>query len=283
MAKLLLIVIIVALVATCVVWNASLAAERQESWVVYYGSSLPAEDFLSYDLVVFDSRNHPSLRPLQNQDKTLLGYLSIGEAENYRSDFDTIKELGVLLHENKHWPGHYIVDIRDPKWAKYLIEEKIPEILHRRFDGVMLDTLDSPLYLEEEDPVKYKGMREGAIKLIHALRMHYPDMKIMLNRGFQALPDIAKQIDMVLAESTMVDSHTDAKNPTFFAENIYEESLKTLWDAQKTAPGLKVYSLDYWIPEDIGPVKKIYSTQRRNGFIPYVSTPDLQKIFAEPR
>ncbi len=282
MAKILLIGTVAFLGSFCAIWGMVLAQQQPERWSVYYGSQLEPEDFLPYDLIVFDSQHHPQLRPLQNRGKILLGYLSIGEAENYRDDFSTIKQMGVLLEENEHWPGHYVIDVRNPKWAKYLIEEKIPEILHKRFDGVMLDTIDSALALEAKDPVKYKSMREGAIKLIYALRMHYPDMKIMINRGYDILPDIAKQIDMLLAESILVDSHSDKDNPKFFADNIYQEYVNKGKQAQDIAPHLKIYSLDYWPQHDTANIRKIYSIQRQNGFIPYVSTVDLQAIFAEP-
>lgn len=256
---------------------------KPETWVTYYGDALPAETFLDYDLVLFDSVSHPPLRPLQNRNKMLLGYLSIGEAEKYRNDFNEIKKLGVLLQENKNWPGHYFVDIRNPKWAKYLIEKKIPEVLFQRFDGLMLDTLDSPLYLGEEFPQQYPGMKEAAINLLKEIRLQYPGIKLMLNRGFEVMPEAADQIDMLLLESTLTDTDSNPKKPKLVPENIYQELVEEAKAAQKAAPNLKIYALDYWQPEDKEGVRNIYATQRGNGFIPYVATIDLQRVVEEPK
>jgi uncharacterized protein (TIGR01370 family) len=256
--------------------------QSPEKWAVYYGEALPAESFLPYDLVVFDSIKHPPLRPLQNRDKTLLGYLSVGEAETYRQDFDKVQSLGVLLGENKDWPGHYVVDIRNPKWTKYLIEEKIPQILFQRFDGIMLDTIESAVTLEMNNPQKYAGMKAAAVQLLRAIRMHYPDIKIMLNRGFDVLPHLADQIDMVLAESILVNA-ADPQKPVFFPDAVYDELTGVIREAQAVNPKLKVYALDYWLTGEKDTVKTIYERHRANGFIPYVSTVDLQQVVAEPQ
>lgn len=256
---------------------------KPETWAVYYGNALPPEQFLPYDVVVFDGLNHPALRPLQNRDKTLLGYLSIGEAETYRNDFQKIKDMGVLLQENKNWPGHFYVDIRDPRWVKYLVEVKIPDILYQRFDGIMLDTLDSPLYLEEINPSQYAGMKDAAINLLREIRLQYPTIKIMLNRGFSALPEAATEIDMLLLESTLTDAVTNPKKPKLHPKSVYQEAVDLIKKSQEGAPNLKVYALDYWNIADKAGVRKAYEIHRQNGFVPYITTPDLQSVVGEPK
>lgn len=254
-----------------------------EKWVVYYGEALPAERFMDYKVIAFDSQNHPPLRPLMNRGKTLLGYLSIGEAENYRRDFKKIQNMGALLEENPDWPGHYIVDVRNKQWVKYLIEVKIPEILHKNFDGLMLDTLDSALYLWEKDKEKYAGMDEAAIGLLATIRKHYPRIKIMVNRGFHILPEIAPYIDMSLAESIMVNFHTNSNEPQYFDEAVTQEYVDIIKQAQGENPKLRVYSLDYWPPSNVEEVKNIYKKQRARGYVPYVTTIDLMQENKEPK
>lgn len=223
----------------------AMGKDKPERFVVYYGEALPSERFLPYDLIVFDSQKSPALRPLMNRNKILLGYLSVGEAEQYRHDYKRIKEMGALLSENPAWPGHYIVDIRNQQWVKYLIEVKIPEILHKNFDGLMLDTLDSALYLWQQDKQKYAGMDKAAVNLLATIRKHYPKVKIMLNRGFHVLPEVAPFIDMVLAESIMVNFKNDSKEPQYFPESVTQEYAAIIEQAKKKNSELKVYSLDY--------------------------------------
>jgi polysaccharide biosynthesis protein PelA len=284
----------------CLVLLQALSVKAQEStqtavkpngWVVYYGEALPAADFVDYDIIAFDSQNHPPLRTLINRGKTILGYMSGGEAEEYRKDFAEVKALGVLLEPNEKWPGHYVVDIRNPAWTRYLIENKIPEILFKRFDGIMIDTLDSPLHLEEIDPKKYAGMKEAAIAMIQEIRLHYPHIKIMVNRAFPILPEVAEPVDMVLAESLLTKAEEQpaeegAQPRTVYSLHSEEEtaSYHALIDqARQLDPSLQVYTLDYWDPADANGIKQIYTSQRQRGYIPYVSTPDLMKVYREPQ
>jgi hypothetical protein len=52
--------------------------------------------------------------------------------------------------------------------------------------------------------------------------------------------------------------------------------------AKARQPRLKVYTLDYWPPTDAAGVARIYAEQRKNGFIPYVSVKDLDRVLKEP-
>ena len=263
--------------------TSAFAKPKHERWAVYYGAELPSDRFMDYQVIAFDSVKHPPLRPLMNRGKTLLGYLSIGEAEEYRHDFREIKQMGALLSENPDWPGHYVVDIRNKQWIKYLIEVKIPEILHKNFDGLILDTLDSPLYLWEKNKRKYKGMDEAAIDLVATIRKHYPNIKIMLNRGFHVLPQVAKHLDMSLAESIMVNYKPNAKEVKYWDEAVTKEYTDIIDHAKKVNTDLKIYALDYWPPEESKELKKIYQKHRDRGYVPYVTTIDLMQETPEPR
>ncbi|MDG1287154.1 MAG: endo alpha-1,4 polygalactosaminidase [Rickettsiales bacterium] len=283
MEKFIILAVSLVLSAVFFVSANALGKDKAEKWVVYYGEALPSERFIDYDVIAFDSRAHPALRPLQNRGKTILGYLSVGEAESYRHDFQAIKDMGVLLEENPEWPDHFVTDIRNRKWVKYLVEVKIPEILHRGFDGVMLDTLDSALYLWEKDKKKYAGMDQAAVDLLATIRRHYPKIKIMLNRGFPVLPEVVPYIDMVLAESIMVNFKTNSTQAKYFPEAVTQEYVAAITAAQKVNPDLKVYSLDYWPISDEKEVRDIYKKQRERGYVPYVTTIDLMEEHEEPK
>jgi hypothetical protein len=53
-------------------------------------------------------------------------------------------------------------------------------------------------------------------------------------------------------------------------------------DAVRRGPRLRLFTLDYWDPEDSDGLAEIYRAQRCAGFIPYVATPDLTRIVPEP-
>ncbi len=254
-----------------------------ERWVIYYTDKLPASSFTAYDVIAFDSDSHPPIADLKAQGKTLLGYISFGEAESYRSYFKKIKEKKLFFGDSTLWKGHYYIDVRNEAWTKMLIEELIPTILAKGFDGILIDTMDSVVQPEIDNPVKYKGMKRAAIKLIKDVRTAYPDMKIMMNRGLEILPDVAVDVDYVMAESVYTDWVPNPKKPVRVSKETNDYYVDLIKKSQAISPKLKVYSMEYWNMKDTAGVKQIYRDQRALGWVPYVSTMDLQHHTPEPQ
>lgn len=252
-------------------------------WVCYYSDKASNKDFAPYDICVLDSTHYPPLIPLKQDEKILMGYLSLGEVENYRFYFHDVKKQGILLKENPNWKGSFYVDVRNPLWAKRVVEDLVPKILQEGFDGIFLDTLDNAEFLEDTDPHTYKGMKEAAVNLVKAIRQNYPQIKIMMNRGFQILPKVVNVIDMELGEAIYSGYDFDKKNYKLQTREEYQEAVEILKEAQEQNPKLKVFTLDYWNKKDTQKIAEIYQQQRTDGFIPYVATIKLDEIIAEPK
>lgn len=252
------------------------------SWAVYYADKEPTRAFEPYKLLVLDSRNHPPLRPLKDRGKTLLGYISVGEVETHRSWFDRVKGWGLLDQENPNWPGSFYVDVRDRRWVKLVVEELIPGLLHAGFDGVFLDTLDNPPHLERTDPKRWAGMTDAAARLVATIRTNWPRIRIMQNRGYEILPQTARAIDYALGESVYAGWDFAAKTSRLQSEEDYRFQVDALTGAKAINPALGLFSLDYWDPADAAGLRAIYARQRANGFSPYVSVVDLDRLVAEP-
>ncbi|MCI5048762.1 MAG: endo alpha-1,4 polygalactosaminidase [Rickettsiales bacterium] len=253
------------------------AFPMKERFVVYYNDEASVDKFDDFQLVVLDSDVHPKIEDFSRR-KTVLGYLSIGEVREGAVK-DAMPEE-VIVKKNENWDSH-IVDIRQPVWYRYVLDEAVPAILKKGFNGVMLDTIDSALYLESQEPEKYKGTKEAALYIIRSIRHNHPEIKIMMNRAFEILPDVAEEIDMVLAESIL--SHYDLNDDIAKTQEdeVYLHYVEKILSAKALSKGLSVYTLDYWDMNDKKGVAYIYSTQRAKGFVPYVSTPDLRKIHLE--
>ena len=252
-------------------------------WAVTYSDQPTLEELDPYSLLVLDSHYHPSLETLKTQKKLLLGYLSLGEVEKDRPYYNEVRAEGILLMENRNWKGSYFVDVRAPRWVRRVIEDLIPAILHQGFDGLFLDTMDNPGHLERTDPAAYKGMTQAAVNLLLAIRTHYPNLPVMLNRGYDLYEQGGGYVDMVLGESVFGDYDFSTQTYRLVPKALYQEQLRILKDAQKRYPKLQVYTLDYWDPKDREGIKRIYQEQRNNGFNPYVSTIALDKVIPEPR
>src|SRR5690606_13539657 len=132
-----------------------------------------------YRILVLDSDTNLSVRVLVNKDKLAMGYLSLTELKDTEAYFIAAREQDLLLEENGNWKDTHGVDIRNPLWARYLIEQAIPRLLHLGFNGLMLDGLDNAAAWENADPKNYGGMKDAAIRLVQAIRMHYPDIALM--------------------------------------------------------------------------------------------------------
>jgi uncharacterized protein (TIGR01370 family) len=252
-------------------------------WAAYYAADGPVAPLAAFDLLVFDGDRHPPLSPLVDRGKTVIGYLSVGEVENTRAHFADVKNEGILLHENENWKGSYLVDVRDPRWSKRIVEQLVPEMLRRGFHGIFLDTVDNAPHLERTDPRRFRGMTDAMANLIRTIRLHYPQTKLIMNRGFEILPQVEQHIDMVLAESIFADYDFATRTYKLVPQNQYQELVKVLQTAKQRRPQLTVLTLDYWNPDDAAGITRIYSAQRANGFHPYVATVELDRIIEEPK
>lgn len=261
----------------------SLAAHAQPArWVVCYSDEVRVDALTAYDLIVLDNRYHPPLAPLLAARKDLYGYLSLGEVEESYPYFAAVQIDGLLRGENPNWKGSHFVDWRDPRWERRVISELIPEVLRKGFGGLMLDTVDDAEYLESLDPVRNRGMKDAAVRMIREIRRAFPTVRIILNRGFFLLDAVAPGIQYVLAES--VASRYDFATRTYrrASKAEYAAVVELLKAARERHPSLGVLTLDYWWPSDTAKVRSIYELERRNGFVPYVSTVGLDTVVAEP-
>ncbi len=253
-----------------------------ENWIVYYGNEAKRGDLSPYQLLVLDAYDFPPSAPFKETNKILLAYLNIGEVEEDAPYYHEVKEEGILLEENQTWKKSHMIDLRDPRWKKRVVEEIIPYILHVGFDGIFLDTLDNAEFLEEKDPLKYKGMKKAAIGLISKVRENYPTLPIMVNRGYALLPQTGHLVQMVLAESFISTYDFKTKTYVLKQESEVEKELSFLRALKNKYPSLQFFSLDYWDPKDKKGLRQIYAKERENGLIPYVGTIELQTIIREP-
>lgn len=241
---------------------------RREHWAVYYSNTLPPEAFMAYDLLVFDSDIHPPLAPLKAKGKILLGYLSIGEADTARSYYPQVKRW--LLPK----APPTVIDVRRPEWKAYIVDTLVPAIVAQGFDGIMIDTADTAIH---------HGMGDNVVVIIKEIRARFPQLRIMLNRGFDIAPQLAGDIDMLLAESISAGWKNNSREAVPVPMEMYANYVAML-KKTKQQSRVKIYTLDYWPPGDEKNIRRIYRLQRRQGFIPYVSAdPKLTTLTKEPR
>jgi uncharacterized protein (TIGR01370 family) len=253
-----------------------------ERFVVYYANRATPADFAPYRWAVLDADFHPPLPPIIAQGATTFGYLSAGEAERHRAHFATIPP-GVLLDENPNWPGSFYADLRRPEWRALMLDRLVPELLGRGFQGIFLDTLDNPPFLEARDPRRFAGMTAAAADLVIAIKARYPRLPIMLNRAYELHARVGPAVEIVLAESLLGGYDFARRRYTPVDDEGVRWGMARIGELQRAHPRVRIFTLDYWDPSDVAGIRRLYSTQRRQGFVPYVATIDLHRIIPEPQ
>jgi uncharacterized protein (TIGR01370 family) len=240
------------------------------------GSSLDA-----YDIAVLEADVAADVLMRRPAGSLTLGYLSLNEVHSGRSYFPAVNDDDVVLQANEAWPEARLVDVRAEKWRNRVLQSLVPAILTRGFNGLFIDTLDDAEYLERKDPWRFAGTTEAAASLLTALRRQFPNITIMVNRGYAVLPLATGSFDMVLGESVYT-TYVAPNAYRLMTEAEYAWQVNHMRDAVRRHPEVRLFTLDYWNPEDKSGIAEIYRVQRCAGFIPYVATPDLTRIVPEP-
>jgi len=153
------------------------------------------ENLKRFDIVAIDPYDVPDasfVTELKAAGVIVLAYIDIGEAEIYRSYWDSLDQ-SLVLQANPDWEGCYYADVNNPAWHNVLLNTEIPYLFEwGDYDGLMMDMLDTVDVLPELKP--------GMIELVRKIHERYPDLLLVPNRGFSVLPEISSHIDAVKYE-----------------------------------------------------------------------------------
>ena len=260
-------------------WN----QEEIRSFVTYYGSDFSALD--EVDVAIVDTRNFGTtakdkkklVKQLQRKGAYVITYVSVGEdVEKYNPTLEMKpyyydKDQDGRPDRNPNW-GSIYVDASHPDWHQEVLERIRQDAVETGADGIFMDTLDTVSAFPES--------REGMIALVEAIRQTYPELKLVANRGFDLLEDIAPLIDGV-----MFESFTGTWKPEGGYGELSEQDLKFTANLAKTLNELRaehpmpVFALDYADESDEALIQKIYDRAWVHGFVPSVAGRMLDRIY----
>lgn len=250
-----------------------------DTWLCYYGLDARPETYARFDLAVFDGTFHPDLVRREDGGPVILGYLSTAEVLEHGPFWSGVMGSDILVRKKPYW-NSWVLDIRNQEWQDLLVLEAVPGILEQGFDGVFLDTLDSALALELwTDEPRFRGTKQAVIGLMDRLRHAHPDAVIAVNRGLPVLPDIAGSMDILVVEGLS----SIYEGPESGYEAV-KPDVRSLLVSQLEAglvkfPRLPVLTLDYAPEERPDLVRDAVTYSRGKGFVPYVSTVKLDRIY----
>jgi uncharacterized protein (TIGR01370 family) len=205
-----------------------------------------------------------------------LAYLSVGEADRQKTYWRAIRDRPFLIEPNPSWPGTLRVDIRDREWQRLLLDQEIPRLLARGFQGLMLDTIDTAPYLETKDPARFAGSREALRSWVSKLRRRYPEM-ILLANGTEALVDVAPFVDGYIVEGVFAtyDLGRRSYRPTTEAERSWK--LAQI-DRARAIAHRPVFTVEYAPAGDVALAQWATRASADRGFHPFVTVRELNSL-----
>lgn len=172
-----------------------------------------------YEYLVLDSDQ--DISELVKQGRKVFGYVSIGEAENYRGYWRphwNTKRPNWIGEENKDWEGNFTIkEFMHPDW-KRVLRSIVENLIEKGFSGMVLDKVDA-----YEDQGGGEFYKQEMIELVGFLSTYTKKLK----PGFQVMVHNSSELIMNPIYLKSIDGITQE-------ELLYRQEVKTL-QAEKTA------------------------------------------------
>lgn len=211
--------------------------------------------------------------------RTLLAYMSIGEAEDYRFYWRTDwkhEPPPWLAKENPDWPGNYKVHYWDPGWQRIIFgnpEAYLDRIIDAGFDGVYLDIIDAFEYFQARYPEAAQRMSMLVSALADYARRRRPGFLVFAQNGETLVGDqrFLGAIDGIAKEDLYYGMEEQGRAN---ATDEITYSLKYLVQARDA--GKTILIVTY--AEDPARVEAVAAKARQHGFIPYAGVRKLDRL-----
>lgn len=242
---------------------------------LFYGDHPPWDELRAFDVVVVEP-DHPGLLPQlhQHPESQVFAYVSVGEANPAKPYFKDLP-AGWLVGTNKAW-GSRIIDQAQAQWPEFFVDKVLAPLWAQGYRGFFLDTLDSWQQVAAT-PAARAAQQAGLVKLIRLVKSRWPQAKLILNRGFEILPQVHDDVWMVAAESLYQGYDPEQQRYAPVSADERRDLLQQLKKV-KAQYHLPVLVIDYVPPEKRALARETAAAIRRQGFIPWVSTPELDML-----
>ncbi|MFP5410077.1 MAG: bifunctional glycoside hydrolase 114/ polysaccharide deacetylase family protein [Gammaproteobacteria bacterium] len=239
---------------------------------LYYGARPPVAELRTFDIVVLDPAS--SLEPAKLEPAQAFAYVSVGEVHPSR-DYSARIPSAWLIGENKVW-GSKVLDQTQPAWRQFFLDKVIAPLWQRGFRGFFFDTMDS-YQLAARTPEARARQEAALVSLIKAVSARYPDARLILNRGFEILPQVKTEVFAVAAES-LFGGWDQARQRYVEVPDADRAWLLAQLARARDELGLKVYAIDYAPPEKPAQAREIARRILALGIEPYVTRGDLAQV-----
>ena len=255
------------------------ATAGQPSARLYINYSLkpPPQDLLACPLTILDPHAVADLRPGQAKGNRFLAYLSLVElARGSPSDAEAGKQHVPFIATNEAWASR-LMDVTSPEWRNLVMDRMAVTAFSKGFDGLFLDTVDSVA----NPAFKNKAQaRKALVEVILALHKRWPQAQLVMNRGFDLLPEVASVLNGLLVESVFQGFDPSTKHFQPVNEDGTRWLLSRIREAQERK--LQVYVVDYVSPSEQTLAETTAKRILALGCVPLITTPALNGVVVAP-
>ncbi|MGY2184771.1 hypothetical protein D3C81_238240 [compost metagenome] len=267
---------LLAALALCVSGPAVQAAALTppSSVTFWYADEPPISELAQFDWAVVEPGHMTAsdVKTLRKLGSEPFAYVSVGEFDGSKADITKAGlDKAVSPVRNDSWNSQ-VMDLTAPAWREHLLG-RAKQLQAQGYGGLFLDTLDSFTLLPE---ASREAQRAGLASFLRELHKQQPKLKLFFNRGFEVLPELDGVAAAVAFESLYAGWDAAAKRYRPVPEADRQWLLDQLQPLR--AKGIPLVAIDYLPPERREEARKLAKRLRDEGFIPFISTPELNSM-----
>ncbi len=263
------------LAAVLVIFTPLAASANGSEIAFYYGANPPVNELSQFSRIVLEPDNikateHQSLR---QHGATTFAYMSIGEIGPTRPWFNTLPDSAVF-GTNDSWNSK-VMDLTSADWQRFVLQ-RVNDLTARGYNGLFLDTMDS-YQLFAKTPEQKQQQEQGLGNLLYRIKRQHPNLRLIANRGFEIIDQIAPYLEGIAAESLYSGWDNSAQKYVTVPDND-REWLSTTLSRIKDKHQLDIIVIDYVPPAERGKAREVAAKITSDGFIPWVANPSLDYV-----
>lgn len=116
---------------------------KQTDYGVFIGCEPEDMEYMKrYKTIVLEGQSfsREQIAELKAEGHTVYSYINVGALETYRPYYDRFSSLCLDVYEN--WEDERWVDVSDPAWQDFVINELSQELIDKGVDGLFVDNVD---------------------------------------------------------------------------------------------------------------------------------------------